>query len=124
MRGPWADWLRASNSLLMKFDLGLDPTRRRMERPWGRAEILQDYHLRVGQVTHDTRLPDGYSLDEQGLDETEVGEATTVTLVDAKRPDDWVKRTDPREIAMSLGLTENSPGLASWDVFDAVLNSR
>ena len=31
----------------------------------GRAEILRDYHLRVGQVTRDTRLPDGHGLQEQ-----------------------------------------------------------
>src|SRR4029079_17213705 len=26
----------------------------------GREHVLADYHLRVGQVTQDTRLPDGY----------------------------------------------------------------
>jgi heme-degrading monooxygenase HmoA len=30
----------------------------------GRSEVLLDYHLRVGQVTRDTRLPDGHSLRE------------------------------------------------------------
>src|ERR1700744_500038 len=25
----------------------------------GRSEILRDYHLRVGQITHDTRVPSG-----------------------------------------------------------------
>src|SRR3984885_4200843 len=46
----------------------------------GRSEILLDYHLRVGQVTRDTRIPQGHALAEQRLDETEVGEATTITL--------------------------------------------
>src|SRR5690242_15275290 len=50
----------------------------------GRTEILSDYHLRVGQVLQDTRLPDGYALLEQRLDETEVGKGTTVTMIDAK----------------------------------------
>src|SRR5919106_6181615 len=49
----------------------------------GRSEILSDYHLRVGELTRDTRLPEGYALLAQRLDETEVGEATTVTLIDA-----------------------------------------
>src|ERR1700731_2431387 len=31
----------------------------------GRSDILFDYHLRVGQVTHDTRLPQGHILREQ-----------------------------------------------------------
>src|SRR5215471_3697152 len=47
----------------------------------GRDEVLSDYHLRVGQVTADTRIPAGYALQEQRLDETEVGEGTTVTLI-------------------------------------------
>jgi heme-degrading monooxygenase HmoA len=49
----------------------------------GRGQVLVDYHLRVGQVTGDSRLPDGHRLVEQRLDETEVGEGTTVTLIDA-----------------------------------------
>ena len=57
----------------------------------GRSEIFLDYHLRVGQLTQDTRLPEGYALQEQRLDETEVGAGTTVTLIDAKRPPEWVK---------------------------------
>src|ERR1700733_13310742 len=52
----------------------------------GRSEILLDYHLRVGQVTQDTRRPEGHVLREQRLDETEVGEGTTAALIDAKRP--------------------------------------
>src|ERR1700760_3235841 len=55
----------------------------------GRSEILLDYHLRVGQITQDTRVPAGHGLAEQRLDETEVGEGTTVTLIDAKRPARW-----------------------------------
>src|ERR1700679_1941657 len=52
----------------------------------GRDQILADYHLRVGQITGDNQLPAGYALTEQRLDETEVGEGTTVTLINATRP--------------------------------------
>src|SRR5439155_25058582 len=31
----------------------------------GRRKILLDYHLRVGQITKDTRIPEGYELHEQ-----------------------------------------------------------
>ena len=48
----------------------------------GRGEILLDYRLRVGQVTGDTRVPEGHALREQRLDETEVGEGTTVSLIE------------------------------------------
>jgi len=87
----------------------------------GRREILLDYHLRVGQITKDTRIPEGYELHEQRLDETEVGEGTTVILINAKRLPEWVKDTKPEDVAKWLGLAPNAPGLIAWDVFDAVL---
>jgi heme-degrading monooxygenase HmoA len=87
----------------------------------GRGQVFLDYHLRVGQLTHDTRLPEGYALFEQRLDETETGEGTTVTLVDAKRPTEWVNETSPEAVARWLGLASNAAGLVAWDVFDAVL---
>src|ERR1700754_2089649 len=52
----------------------------------GRSELLLDYHLRVGQLTHDTQVPAGQRISEQRLDETEIGEGTTVTLVNAQLP--------------------------------------
>lgn len=87
----------------------------------GRSDILLDYHLRVGQLTRDTRLPAGHALHEQRLDETETGAATTVTLIDASRPAEWVENTAPQAVAKSLGLMPDAAGLAGWDVFDAVL---
>jgi heme-degrading monooxygenase HmoA len=87
----------------------------------GRSEILLDYHLRVGQLTRDTRLPDGQSLHEQRLDETETGAATTLTLIDAKRPADWLEKAGPKAVAEWLGLVPDAAGLVAWDVFDAVL---
>jgi len=52
----------------------------------GRGEVLLDYHLRVGQITQDTRLPEGMELREERLDETEIGVGTAVVLIDARRP--------------------------------------
>src|SRR5215472_2706855 len=45
--------------------------RHHMAQEKGRSEILLDYHLRVGQITRDTRIPEGHTLEEQRLDETE-----------------------------------------------------
>jgi heme-degrading monooxygenase HmoA len=86
----------------------------------GRSQTFRDYRLRVGQVTRDTRLPDGHALKEQRLDETEAGEATTIVLIDAQRDTGWVKQASAREVAGELGLRE-AAGLVSWDAFDAVL---
>ena len=87
----------------------------------GRSEIFLDYHLRIGQVTQDTRPPEGQTLSEQRLDETETGDATTITLIDARRPPEWVKQLSPDDVAKWLGFAPNAPGLVAWDVFDAVL---
>ena len=87
----------------------------------GREEILSDYHLRVGEVTKDTKVPAGYALREQRLDETEIGDAKTVTLIDAIRAREWASTTNPAYCARSLGLDPYADGMVSWDVFDAVL---
>ncbi|WP_020474619.1 antibiotic biosynthesis monooxygenase family protein [Zavarzinella formosa] len=87
----------------------------------GRYEVLRDYHLRVGQLTRDTKPPVDVVLREQRLDETETGEGTTVTLIDAVKPPEWVKETSPEDVAKWLGLASPTPGLVAWDVFDAVL---
>jgi len=87
----------------------------------GRTGVFLDYHLRVGQLTRDTNLPSGHALQEQRLDETEVGAGTTAVLIDAQRPPAWVKDTPGNEIATWLGLDASSHDLVSWDVFEAVL---
>ncbi|HEY9719860.1 MAG TPA: antibiotic biosynthesis monooxygenase [Trichormus sp.] len=87
----------------------------------GREQVFLDYHLRVGQITRDTKIPSGYQLQEQRLDETEVGEGTAVLLIDAVRPADVTNANTPIENANWLGLDTKAPGLASWDLYDAVL---
>jgi heme-degrading monooxygenase HmoA len=87
----------------------------------GRSAVLRDYHLRVGQLTRDTRLPPGCALHEQRLDETAAGEATTITLLDATLSPATITATSPEACADSLGLARAAPGLVAWDVFDAVL---
>ena len=87
----------------------------------GRNEVFSDYHLRVGQLTRDTRLPEGQILPEQRLDETEAGGATTVVLIDAQRPAEWVEKASAEAVAKWLGVATSASGLVGWDVFEAVL---
>ncbi|HEX9471490.1 MAG TPA: antibiotic biosynthesis monooxygenase [Bradyrhizobium sp.] len=95
--------------------------RHHMAQEKGRSEILLDYHLRVGQITNDTHIPEGHSLQEQRLDETEVGEGTTITLIDAKRPAQWAETPNAADCSEYLGLNSHAEGMVAWDVFDAVL---
>ncbi|OZJ05649.1 hypothetical protein BZG36_01471 [Bifiguratus adelaidae] len=94
--------------------------RHHMVQEKGRSHVFSDYHLRVGQITRDNQLPEGQVLREQRLDITQKGEASTIILIDAKRPT-TAKDDLPQELARWMGLTTNAPGLVSWDVFDAVL---
>lgn len=87
----------------------------------GRSEILLDYHLRVGEVSRDTRVPEGHVLAEQRLDETQAGEGTAITLIDAKRCGQERETSSAADCAAYLGLDPGASGLISWDVFDAVL---
>jgi heme-degrading monooxygenase HmoA len=88
----------------------------------GRAEILLNYHLRVGQVTSDTHVPENQTLREQRLDETAAGEGTTVVIFDGKRTPEWVSENGPAGIARWFSLDTEVPGLVTWDSFDAVLS--
>jgi len=89
----------------------------------GRSQIMVDYHLRVGEVVRDTRLPSGYQLQEQRLDETEVGDGTTVTFVNASIPQASTLGTPScYAVAERLGLISSAAGLVAWDVFDAFLS--
>jgi heme-degrading monooxygenase HmoA len=87
----------------------------------GRDAILADYHLRVGQLTADNHLPKGQVLTEQRLDETEIGQGTAVTLINATRPAEWKQTNSPWDCAEWLGLDPWSGVSTSWDIFDAVL---
>ena len=86
-----------------------------------RDRVFADYRLRIGQVVADTRIPEGYTLQEQRLDVTETGAGTVVMLLDAKRSPEWVKQAGADAVARSLGLDPRAAGLVAWDAFDALL---
>jgi len=87
-----------------------------------RAEVFVDYHLRVGQVTRDTRLPAGQSLDDQRLDETQAGAGTTMVLIEARRSEGSTPKAAPESIARWLGLAADASGMVAWDVFEAIVS--
>ena len=76
----------------------------------GRAEIFADYHLRVGEVTADTRPPEGIPVREQRFDVTEVGTAKVVSIVELAE-------------AASASFDEpaaNVPGLVDCEWFESI----
>jgi heme-degrading monooxygenase HmoA len=95
--------------------------RHHMIQEKARSDIFFDYHLRVGQITNDSRIPSGYAIEQQRLDETEVGEGTTITLIDARRPAQSTDKPGASDCAGYLGLDSRAAGMVAWDVFDAVL---
>jgi heme-degrading monooxygenase HmoA len=88
----------------------------------GRSAILAEYHLRVGEITNDTRIPTGHELVAQRLDETQVGEGTALTLIDARRPAEWNETSNPADCSQFLGLDPYADGLLDWDVLEAVFS--
>ncbi len=49
----------------------------------GRFEVFADYHLRVGEVTADTKPPPGHEIAAQRFDLTEAGSAKSATIIEA-----------------------------------------
>ena len=89
----------------------------------GRDTVLADYRLRVGQITGDTDVPHGQTLQEQRLDVTDIGDGKAVTLINPKvsvkqGPLDEAEATS---LATQLGLRTDARGLVEWDIFDSVL---
>jgi heme-degrading monooxygenase HmoA len=86
----------------------------------GRDEILLDYHLRVGEIFADTKLPEGMALLSQRTDETKVGAGTMVTIITATRPPGHPANVTSCSQYLGLDIYAGS-SLVEWDVFEAVL---
>jgi heme-degrading monooxygenase HmoA len=85
----------------------------------GRTEVFGDYHLRVGEIIADNRLPDGQELREQRFDETAAA-AKLIVLSEATL--DCLPNAGM--IATRLGMLDMAhPGLVDWDVFESIVQS-
>jgi heme-degrading monooxygenase HmoA len=86
----------------------------------GRDDILESYHLRVGEIFADNQIPAGMNLLNQRSDETEVGEGRMATIITATRPPGHP--SDVTACSQYLGLDIYSgDALVDWDVYEAVL---
>jgi heme-degrading monooxygenase HmoA len=86
----------------------------------GRDEILSDYHLRIGEIFADNKLPDGMKLPNQRNDETEVGSGTMVTIITATRPPGHPANIISCSQYLGLDIYSGSD-LVEWDVYEGVL---
>src|SRR5690349_14164983 len=83
----------------------------------GRTEVFGDYHLRVGEIIANNRLPAGEVLREQRFDETAAA-AKLIALSEAA-PEGLSAEPDAGTIAARLGGVDiGNPGLVDWNVFD------
>jgi len=86
----------------------------------GRSAVFADYRLRVAEVVADSHVPSGQTLRQQRLDETEVGEATRVTL------SEWSGTGDQPATADLAGMLEmpvpGADGLVDREVFASLYN--
>jgi heme-degrading monooxygenase HmoA len=87
----------------------------------GRFEVFEDYHLRVGEITADTEVPNGQKLREQRFDETEIGEAKAATISELS-PLAGEKPVST-DLASDLGLPKTGrDGTVNQEVFESIYN--
>jgi heme-degrading monooxygenase HmoA len=84
----------------------------------GRFEVFQDYHLRVGEFTADSRPPVGQVLRQQRLDETETGGAKYVTISELG-PRDGKPATGDLIAGLDLPVA-GTQGLLDHDTYESI----
>ncbi len=84
--------------------------------------IFENYHLRVGEITFDSALPSGTSINEQRFDQTETGEAKICTITEISPLGQ--SKTGPRheELLELARLKTTTAGLLHHEVFESITN--
>jgi quinol monooxygenase YgiN len=86
----------------------------------GWKHLLADHRLRFGEVTFDTRPPDGQEIVGRAADQAGLEQGTYVTLIDVPPTPEWLG-SNPQELAIYLGFDLYSYGdCISWDIFEAL----
>ncbi|MGA8756738.1 MAG: antibiotic biosynthesis monooxygenase [Stellaceae bacterium] len=82
----------------------------------GRSEIFEDYHLRVGEIVADSRLPAGRSLSRQRFDDTEIVTAKLVTISELAG-----QGSESADLATALGLpSAGMQGVVEHETFAGI----
>ena len=86
----------------------------------GRFEVFEDYHIRIGEVTHDTDPPRGIAVAQQRFDETETGAAKCVTVTELLPAEGGAPGAKTGDVPADLGLDTRDPALVEYDLFDSI----
>jgi heme-degrading monooxygenase HmoA len=86
----------------------------------GRSEIFEDYHLRVGEITADTHIPQGQKLQEQRFDETLAGSSKVATISELAA---GIKKLGSSDLPVDLNLPAiGTSGVLDGEVFESITN--
>lgn len=86
----------------------------------GRSEIFEDYHLRVGEITADTHVPEGQKLQGQRFDETGVGRSKVATISELGAQD---KKPASSNLPADLKLPASGMlGVVDQEIFESISN--
>jgi heme-degrading monooxygenase HmoA len=88
----------------------------------GRSEVFEDYHLRVGEITADSRPPMGLAVEERRFDETEVGEAKTCTITEVSPSNESYSGLKLDRVLAPLRVDPRADGLVDCELFESITN--
>ena len=83
-----------------------------------RNTVFDEYRFRVGENAVDSAYGTGQAPNQQRFDETQAGDAPSVTLIATMRPPTWRGTSNAADCAEFLGLNPYAPGMVSWDLFE------
>lgn len=87
----------------------------------GRNEVFLDYRLRICEVIADTKVPEGFEVQEQRLDITRTGDAEAVVLMSIEKT--GLQNPSSEAVFQHLGVQlYQAKNIVSWDIFNAVLS--
>jgi heme-degrading monooxygenase HmoA len=86
----------------------------------GRREVFSGYHLRVGEITSDTQIPEGQKLKEQRFDETVIGLSKAMTISELAAINEAVASSDlPADLNVpEIGISD----VEDQEIFESITN--
>jgi heme-degrading monooxygenase HmoA len=84
----------------------------------GRTQVFEDYRLRAGEVTADTRPPEGISVEHTRFDETQIGAAKAVTITELMVDPESFAAPDAPSSRIELG--HGTAGLVDQEIFTSI----